>query len=426
MLLSKTAIAKWRPSNKKWYQNKNYTYTKTNELFDVKVKDLMDNSASIVDVKCDNCNKIFTITWDHYNKCLRPDGKYYCKTCYQSGISFYDWCIENNKQDLLDRWDNNLNKLNPKDIAYQSNKKYYFKCLNNPNHHSEQIVINKITTRNHRMICKQCNSFAQYLINAYGENALNLYWSNKNTVNPWEISHCSGQYVWIKCQNKDYHDDYKITCANFNKGKRCPYCSGHKVHKLDSLGILHPEALDIWSDKNKKSVYEYMPTSNKKVYWKCSDKKHKDYFREINNSIICEFRCPKCIIWKGEKRIEDWLIFNQFTRITKKEYYKSNNINKQINKYYIVQMKFNNLVGINNGLLSYDFYLPDYNLLIENQGEQHEKFCKRFHKSKKDFEKQQEHDRRKKQYTIDNNIKFLEIWYWDYDNIENILEKGVK
>ena len=24
--------------------------------------------------------------------------------------SFYDWCIENNRQDLLDRWDYDLNK----------------------------------------------------------------------------------------------------------------------------------------------------------------------------------------------------------------------------------------------------------------------------------------------------------------------------
>ena len=77
------------------------------------------------------------------------------------------------------------------------------------------------------------------------------------------------------------------------------------------------------------------------------------------------------------------------------------------------------------GNLSYDFYLPQYNLLIEYQGEQHEKYVKGFHKSKRDFERQQEHDRRKKQYAIDNNIKLLEIWYWDFDNVEDILNKKI-
>ena len=97
-----------------------------------------------------------------------------------------------------------------------------------------------------------------------------------------------------------------------------------------------------------------------------------------------------------------------------------NNIN------YIWQKEFDGLLGINDGLLSYDFYLSDYNLLIEYQGEQHEKYCKAFHKSKKDFEKQIEHDRRKKEYAQIHNIKLLEIWYFDYNNIEKILYKTIR
>ena len=36
---------------------------------------------------------------------------------------------------------------------------------------------------------------------------------------------------------------------------------------------------------------------------------------------------------------------------------------------------------------------------------------------------QKEHDKRKRNYAKDNNIKLLEIWYWDFNNIENILIK---
>jgi hypothetical protein len=62
-------------------------------------------------------------------------------------------------------------------------------------------------------------------------------------------------------------------------------------------------------------------------------------------------------------------------------------------------------------------------LLIEFQGEQHEKYIEGFHPNIEKFYKQQEHDKRKRQYAIDNGIKLLEIWYWDFDNIESVLEK---
>jgi hypothetical protein len=70
---------------------------------------------------------------------------------------------------------------------------------------------------------------------------------------------------------------------------------------------------------------------------------------------------------------------------------------------------------------SYDFYLPIYNLLIEYQSIQHEHYIPGLHKSIKDFEIQQEHDRRKREYANKNNIKLLEIWYYDFDRINEIL-----
>ena len=86
------------------------------------------------------------------------------------------------------------------------------------------------------------------------------------------------------------------------------------------------------------------------------------------------------------------------------------------------QYKYDGLVGVGKRQLSYDFYLPDYNLLIEYQGLQHEKPIEWFG-GKKHFEIQQEHDKRKREYAEKNNIELLEIWYWEFDNIENILDK---
>jgi very-short-patch-repair endonuclease len=71
--------------------------------------------------------------------------------------------------------------------------------------------------------------------------------------------------------------------------------------------------------------------------------------------------------------------------------------------------------------LSYDFYLPSYNLLIEYQGEYHDGTAN--NQSKDAFLRQQEHDKRKLEYSVEHNIELLEIWYYDFENIENILQQ---
>ena len=93
----------------------------------------------------------------------------------------------------------------------------------------------------------------------------------------------------------------------------------------------------------------------------------------------------------------------------------------KFNIEYDTQKKFNNLIGLGKGKLSYDFYIPKYNILLECQGEQHEHFCEGMHRGKYDFKRQQEHDRRKFNYALEHNYIPMEIWYWDYDNIEEIL-----
>ena len=37
--------------------------------------------------------------------------------------SFYDWCVENNRMDLNDRFDEGKNNCTTKEVGYKSNKK---------------------------------------------------------------------------------------------------------------------------------------------------------------------------------------------------------------------------------------------------------------------------------------------------------------
>lgn len=135
----------------------------------------------------------------------------------------------------------------------------------------------------------------------------------------------------------------------------------------------------------------------------------KIYSSTIGSSFLAGTRCPFCNESKGEKSIQKFL--------------------DALNIKYEYQKTFDDMHKPKSGkALSYDFYLPTYNLLIEYQGEQHDhpvKYSKNMtdYIAKKRFDRQKENDKKKKQYANNNNIKLLEIWYWDYDNIKDILRR---
>ena len=259
--------------------------------------------------------------------------------------------------------------------------------------------------------CAKCcgyeNSFAYYIEKVLGE-PIEKYWDfNKNTVNPYHIRKKSNKKIWIKCTETDYHGSYEVRCADFTSGVRCGYCNPTgkkpKIHPLDSFGYKHFDKVMSWHPDNKISPFRVSPSCKKKCKFICPECGYiwSAKISNINNGTWC----PVCNSSKGEKKINSWLRLN--------------------NIEFIPQKEFEGLIGLGGKNLSYDFYLPDYNLLMEYQGEQHERFVKGFHENKECFKKQQEHDKRKRDYARDNNIDLLEIWYWDFDNIEEILHKQI-
>lgn len=123
-------------------------------------------------------------------------------------------------------------------------------------------------------------------------------------------------------------------------------------------------------------------------------------FNTKPDGLLRKTGCPYCNLSKGERDVSIFL--------------DKNNIK------YIQQKKYPDLIGLGGGELAYDFYLPDYNLLIEYQGRQHKEQIKGFVDGEL-FEYVKEHDRRKKEYAHKNNIQLLEIWY--DENIEQKLKE---
>lgn len=74
---------------------------------------------------------------------------------------------------------------------------------------------------------------------------------------------------------------------------------------------------------------------------------------------------------------------------------------------------------LKNGRFRFDYYLPQLNILLEIDGEQHFHYVSKFFRNRQDFLKAREHDRRKNSYCLANNIKLYRIPYWELKNINN-------
>ena len=364
------------------------------------------NSSSKFWFKCLE-NKNHKSEYRYIKSLKRCDSSFECSQCN----SFGQWCLDNGREDLLDRLDYELNNKNPFEISRGSDKKYWLKCPEGI-HDSELQTIKMLQKdKNISLKCRKCNSFAQWGIDNLGDDFLEKYWDyKKNKEDPWLVERASRKKVWIKCQEKEYHGSYSVTCSDFStKGNRCPYCSTRngKVHPFDSIGGVYLEVFDVWSDKNEKTPYDYTCCSGEKVWVKCLNGTHEDHLTTVETAVKCEFRCPECQREKLSSNLQDKV---------------SNYI---INKYnYILLHEFNCTIKpinpITNHILPFDNEIKELKLIIEVHGEQHYKKKNLYNKLQARrrnisldelFEERRNIDNFKKNYALNNGYCYLEIPY---------------
>lgn len=114
--------------------------------------------------------------------------------------TFYQWCIDNNREDLLDRWDYEMTGFGPQDITYASAKPVYFKCQAGL-HESEKrkvYVLTSKTTDQKNFKCKECmdilNIKKDLTGNTYGELTViepDVDKTKKNKKGTYWICKCS-------------------------------------------------------------------------------------------------------------------------------------------------------------------------------------------------------------------------------------------
>lgn len=215
------------------------------------------------------------------------------------------------------------------------------------------------------------------------------YFSNKYNFEILEWKTEKKRYAKIKClkcgEINFRHYTHLITNPN-----HCPTCNNSSDKQVMTIEEGQEKINKLFNGEYK--LLQFKSYHSQALFQhKCGFIWHERY-----DGFLLSRGCPKCykIKSKGEQYIEQWL--------------KNNGIN------YICQY------GLNPPFKRYkfDFFLPDYNLAIEYQGEQHYK-----DKSKiwEGLEKVQKRDAIKKEYCLNNNIELLEISYLDIKKIPIIL-----
>ena len=172
---------------------------------------------------------------------------------------------------------------------------------------------------------------------------------------------------------------YPQTPNGHLSGYGCPVCYGNEKKTPK-------EYLQECKEKDLDLPVEDYKNNSTKINHKCMQ---GHVYPQEPRSHLEGIGCPLCSESHGEKFIRNYL-------------------DKRCIKY-ISQKTFKDLKD--KTYLSYDFYLPDYNILIEYQGIQHFESVSFNGKDYTDLDKQKHHDNLKRTYAKDNGYKLLRPTY---------------
>lgn len=288
----------------------------------------------------------------------------------------------------------------------------------------------------------------------FTKEVVNLVGDEYTLLNEYVTAHDKIKLIHNPCKHI-----YQVKPNNFLKGQRCPNCSrsGRKkssnfeqavfdlvgdeykvleeyTHSLKKIEIKHekcghiykatpsyflsgnrcPKCKNEWSRKSHDRFLSEVKNITNGEYIVLSD--YRNNYTKINLlHLNCEYvfattpknflkgrRCPKCNESKGRKRITDYLSL--------------------LNIRFEIEQKIPECRNIYE--LPFDVEINS-NILVEYDGEGHfEPF--RYSKDKRKMELKlkstQKNDKIKNNFCMKNNVPLVRIPYWEFNNIEYILE----
>ena len=266
------------------------------------------------------------------------------------------------------------------------------------------LVEYKNSTNKIKIICKKHGSFLQLPgHHIKGHGCPKCSGKNKNTeefISEAQILN-GNEYDYSLVEYKRSSSKIKIICKihgifeqspdNHLRGSKCNKCSGGLLRDTKTF---IDKANEIHNNKYDYSLTEYINSRNK---LKIICKSHGVFEQKASNHLTGH-GCYICNESKGEKEIDIFL--------------KENNI------IYYRQHRFKNCKY--KLPLPFDFYLPEYNICIEFDGQQHFKSYS-YWGGENQLEEQKIKDEIKNNFCLSNNILLYRIAY--NENLENKLKE---
>lgn len=224
------------------------------------------------------------------------------------------------------------------------------------------------------------------------EEKIRYFEKQQDTI---EVVCVKGDKTSLYCKNCGFQFE-RTTVSVMASFDSCPNCNNHFDKQKDSKA------------KIEQLLVELFPGHHYQVL-ECNGHKGISKIKCLDCHFVYEgdfvsFKqsrgCPRCHRKqsKGESKIEKWLEDNKVNFIKQK----SLDLQSDMRRY------------------KFDFYLPDYSLAIEYNGEQH------YFQKKGRFDElsiTQKRDVIKKEYCERWGIELFIIPYWECNNIEKILER---
>lgn len=242
--------------------------------------------------------------------------------------------------------------------------------------------------------CKQCSGWGELM---YSNDEFHkrlkqihndLIFIN-STYEGWEIK------TEVQCPNHGIF--YTTPQALLNSKRGCPKCGYEKARKKNTWtqDKFIKEAEKIHNEKYNYSLSKYNNATTSVIII-CS--KHGEFLQQPKDHINQKQGCPSCRESKGENEISN--ILNEL----KIPFYRQHTFKECINKR----------------ALPFDFYLPDYNVCIEYDGEQHFTPVEKFG-GMESFTYITNNDEIKNKFCKENNITLLRISYKEKKEIKQII-----
>ena len=198
------------------------------------------------------------------------------------------------------------------------------------------------------------------------------------------------------------HGEQTIRINNLINGRRCPLCS---IEKKSKTYRLSDECVNnniekcggVWINKGEyKNRYEKNLLIRCPI---CGEPFYTSYvlFTQHGGQVCDNCKSDSSL---GEQKIENFLRKSNIS--FKKEYW------------------FKDCRDVNP--LPFDFYLDDYNMVIEFDGRQHFGETNYFTYT---YEQTKMHDNIKNDYCNNNNIKMVRIPYWKINKVDDILSNEI-